>query len=150
MRVAWVTLSVAIIASWAQPSVAELTPEQHQKAEAFRAGVHALDPHTEDSETAFQVLVEKYVPAAGPVQGFLDFMTASGFECPVITSLEEDTRRKVPIYSCEFKPDIGVSGEPNISGVTEVSWFGVIADSDEQRRVAQAVEGYMTHGFTGP
>ena len=138
------------ISLWAAAGQAEMASEQVQRVEAFKAGVLALDPHTPASELPFQALVEKYVPASGPLQEFLDFMTASGFKCPAITSLAEDTRRKVPIYHCSFVPDLGPSGEPNLSSVTEKSSFGVIADSDDQRRVVRAVEGYMSHYFLGP
>lgn len=135
---------------WANVGWAEMTPEQLRGAEAFKAGVLALDPHTIESEPAFQALVKRYVPADGSVQGYLDFMIASGFTCHPITSLAEDTQRKVPIYGCTFQPDLGPSGEPNLAGVTEKSIFGVVADSDDQRRFVQAVGGYMSHWFVGP
>lgn len=139
-----------IVGLWADVGWAEMTPEQLQKVVAFKAGVQALDPHTIDSEPAFQALVKRYVPADGSVQGYLDFMTASGFTCHPITSLAEDTLRKVPIYRCSFHSDLRPSGEPNLTSVTEQSVFGVVADSDDQRRFVRAVEGYMSHGLLGP
>lgn len=150
MKFALVALIGIAIGPWVNVGWAEMTPEQLQKAEAFKAGVHALNPHTIDSEPAFQALVKEHVPVGGSVQGFLEFMTTSGFECPVITSLAEDAERKVPIYSCTFQPDLGASGEPSLSSVIEVSWFGVTADTDQQRRFVRVVEGYMSHSFLGP
>lgn len=149
MKSASIVLFAAIVGLWAKGSAAEMTPEQVQKAEAFIAEVRALDPHTQESEPAFQALVAKYVPATGPVQGYLDFMTASGFECPWEHSLSDEIDREMPTYRCTFKPDLGRSGEPSLSSVTEIALFDVAADCDKDRNV-MTVKGSMTHGFVGP
>lgn len=145
------THAVALVALcavlWAKPGVADLTPAQAEQAAAFVAGVRALDPHTEESEPAFQALVEKHVPDAGQIQVYLEFMTASGFECPPLTSLAYKNGQLV--FRCRFKPDLGPTGEPNLSGVVEVSWFSVTAYCTEKRYIMR-VEGSMTHGFIGP
>lgn len=131
-----------------ETSRAELTPDQLHQVEAFSAGVRALDPHTEDSEPALQALVEKYVPDAGRIQVFLDFMTASGFECPPITSLATGAN-KLPEFACKYEPDLGPTGKPNWSSVTEQALFYVIAHCDEKKYI-MTVEGLMMHGFLGP
>lgn len=146
MRVALITVLV-LSAFWAKPGSAELSLEQAKQAEAFMAGVRALDPHTEQSERGFLALVEKYVPASGSVQAYLEFMTAGGFECPPISSLAYEGGSLV--FHCTFEPDLGSRGEPNLSSVSEVSWFGVTAHSDDERNVL-SVTGYMTHGLIGP
>jgi len=141
---------VAVVASlWAMPALAELTPALTQQAAVFTASVRALDSHTKESEPEFQMLVAAYVPAAGEIQEYLDFMTISGFSCPPTTSPAYEGDPEVLVFRCTFEPDLGPSGEPNLSSVTEKSLFGVIAYCDEQRNV-QRVRGYMTHGLLGP
>ena len=137
----------AAVCLWAKVSMAELTAEQTQQVKAFVAGVHALDPHTEKSEPAFQALVEQYVPDTGPLQTFLDFMIASGFECPWPSWKALDPKK--PTYPCAFEPDLGATAEPNLAGITEVSWFHIAAHYDEHRNLTK-LEPTMTHGFIGP
>ncbi|MGH6894881.1 MAG: hypothetical protein ACREEP_21760 [Dongiaceae bacterium] len=148
MRPVLIAVLVAMAGSWANAVSGQMTPEQVQEAEAFAAGVRALDPHTEESEPPFLALVERYVPDAGRVQVFLDFMTASGFECPPITSLAVN-EFKIPIFRCTFAPDLGPAGKPNLSSVIEETSFGVTAECDEKRYIMR-IEGYMTHWATGP
>lgn len=134
---------------WAMPALADAPEATAEQAAAFIAGVRALDPHTEASEPEFQSLVAAHVPAAGEIQQYLDFMTASGFTCPPATSLAYEGDPKVLVFRCTFEPDLGPAGEPNLSSVTEKSLFGVTAYCDEQRHV-ERVRGYMTHGLIGP
>ncbi|HNB29209.1 MAG TPA: hypothetical protein PLR41_19735 [Alphaproteobacteria bacterium] len=144
-----VALFLAVIGLSTRAGWAEITAGQTQQAIAFRTEVQALDPHTNASELDFQVLVAKYVRAAGPIQDFLDFMTASGFKCPPVTSLAYDQFDGSLVFRCTFEPDLGSTGEPSLSSVVEVSVFGVVAHSDVKLTVTK-VDGYMTHGLTGP
>lgn len=136
--------SLSTSAGWA-----EISAEETQLASAFRTEVQALDPHSLASEPEFQTLVDKYVRAAGPIQGYLDFMMASGFQCPPITSLAYDQDDGSLVFRCTFEPDLGATGEPSLSSIQEVSVFGVVAHSGANLMVAK-VESYMTHGLTGP
>lgn len=147
MKMQAVALVALCAVLWAKPGVADLTPAQAEQAAAFMASVRALDPHTEESEPAFQALVAKYVPDAGQLQVYLEFMMASGFECPPPTSLAYENGQLV--FRCRFKPDLGPTGEPNLSSVVEVSWFSVAAYCTEKRYIMR-LESSMTHGFTGP
>ena len=130
---------------WPKVSMAELTADQIEQVRAFVAGVNALDPHTENSEGGFVVLVAQYVPAAGPAQTFLDFMIASGFECPWPPGAEAKPR----IHHCAFKPDLGPTAEPSLSSVTEDAWFGIVAHYDANHDPIK-LDPYMVHGFVGP
>jgi len=131
MRLVLVCALVAIAASWAQDAPAQMTPDQARQAAAFAAAVRALDPHTIESEPALKALVEEYVPDAGRVQVFLEFMTASGFECPPSTS---PVRGYVNLFdvSCSFQPDLGPSGEPSLSSVIETALFFVTANCNKK------------------
>lgn len=133
---------------WATVACAQMSPEQMQQVEAFSAGVRALDPHTKKSEPAFLELVKQYVPATGPISQFLGFMTASGFECSPETSLAENDQ-KLPTFTCRFDPDLGPSGEPSLSSVTEVAAFYVTADCDKDRYI-MTIKGVMAHWLLGP
>lgn len=135
--------------SWSASAWADLTAEQRQSAEDFGAKVRELDPRAERSEPLYQALVEDYVPRAGPVQQYLDFMLASGFTCPPITSLAYEPGSDVLLFRCSFAPDLGESGAPNLSSVTEETVFSVIARSDGQHTII-GIEGSMIHGLTGP
>jgi hypothetical protein len=134
---------------WAMPALAELSPAQAEQAAAFMAGVRGLDPHTTASEPEFQELVATYVPASGEIQHYLDFLKVSGFTCAPATSLAYEGNPAELVFRCTFEPALGPTAEPNLSSVTEISLFGVVAYCDEQRNVAR-VSGYMTHGFLGP
>jgi hypothetical protein len=144
-------LVAALVAagSWSGPACADLTAELRQSAGDFGAKVRELDPRAEDSEPLYRALVESYVPSAGPVQQYLDFMTASGFTCPSISSLAYEPGSDVLLFRCSFAPDLGESGEPSLSSVTEETVFSVIARSDAQH-VVMGIEGSMIHGLTGP
>jgi hypothetical protein len=142
--VSTVCLAVAACA-WAKAGVADLTAKQTQQSKAFVAGVHALDPHTEKSEPGFVALVEQYMPATGPAQTFLEFMAASGFECP----WPPGAKVKPLTHHCAFKPDLGPTAEPSLSGVTERAWFGIIAHYNANHDLTK-LEPYMVHGFVGP
>lgn len=144
-----VTLSAALLSLSTSTGWAEITTGQIQQAALFRAEVQALDPHAKASEPGFQLLVSKYVRAAGSIQDYLDFMAASGFTCPPITSLAYDQDDGSLVFRCTFEPDLGSTGEPSLSSVQEVAVFGVVAHSDAKMMIAK-VQSYMTHGLTGP
>jgi hypothetical protein len=148
MRLILAAALVVLTGLWATAAAAQTSPEQKRQIEAFSAGVRALDPHTKKSEPAFLDLVRQYVPAAGPISGFLGFMTASGFKCSPATSLAENAQ-KLPTFTCRFDPDLGPSGEPSLSSVTEKAAFYVIADCDKDSYIL-AIKGIMMHGFLGP
>lgn len=147
MRLVLAVALAAMTALWATVANAQ-SPEESQQVKAFSAGVRALDPHTKKSEAMFLELVRQYVPVTGPIGGFLDFMTASGFKCPPDTSLVEDDQ-KLPTFTCRFDPDLGPTGEPSLSSVTEEAAFYVIADCDKNRYI-MTIRGFMMHGFLGP
>jgi hypothetical protein len=148
MRLTFAAILVVLTGLGTTAACAQMTTDQTQRAGAFSAAVRALDPHTKESEPIFLSLVKRYVPAAGPIGEFLDFMTASGFECPPITSLAENDR-KLPTFTCRFDPDLGPTGEPNLSSVVEEATFYVTADCDKNRYI-MTIQGAMMHGFVGP
>jgi hypothetical protein len=148
MRLAFAVVLVAVAGLWATAAGAQMSPEQKRQVEAFSAGVRALDPHTKKSEPAFLELVRQYVPATGPISQFLGFMTASGFECSPATSLAENAQ-KLPTFTCRFDPDLGPSGEPSLSSVTEEAAFYVTADCDKDHYI-MTIKAVMAHWFLGP
>ena len=149
MKPVSVTIFAALLSVSTSTGWAEISAGQTQQAAFFKREVQALDPHSTASEPEFQSLVDKYVSAVGPIQDYLEFMMASGFQCPPITSLAYDQDDGSQIFRCTFEPDLGSAGEPNLSSIQEVSVFGVIAHGDANLMVAK-VQSYMTHGLTGP
>lgn len=142
----WITVFAGLSIGSAS---ADMAGADLQRAAAFGAAMRALDPHSKDSERPFQELVATYVPQAGGVQPYLDFLTASGFSCPAITSLAYEPGSDVLMFLCRFEPDLGATGEPNLSSVTEAAVFYVQARSDAKHRIL-SIEGAMHHGPIGP
>jgi len=119
-------------------------PKSDERVEAFVAGIRELNPRAEDSAARFQALVQRFVPAGGPVGTFLEFMEASGFTCPWVHSLAPEVTRDSPSYRCQR--NFG-SAEPS-SSIREDAWFSVTANCDAERNIV-TLETDVFHGVTG-
>lgn len=142
-----VVTALAAFALISAPQVAQSQSESSEddSVRAFVEGVRVLHPRDESSQTRFETLVRQFVPAKGPIDGFLGFMRASGFTCPWAHSLAPEITRENPAYTCSL--DIS-STEPSLSSASEIEIFYVTANCDATHEI-MSVEAQVFHGITG-
>lgn len=142
-------LAVLILTVMGSPQAAFSQAElrQDEKVKAFVDGVRGLHPRDQGSEVQFEALVRKYVPAEGPVGGFLTFMEASGFRCPWVHSLAPEITRENPSFRCEL--DVSAPASFWTSPIQEVADLSVTANCDTNGNIV-SVDAKAFYGLIGP